>query len=98
MRRGQGKPVLRSMLKGHLPNRLIDRPKTGFDPPLGEWLRGPLREWGEALVGEARLRDDVFLEPAPVRRLWTAHLAGRVDEPYALWSLLMFQAWLDARR
>jgi asparagine synthase (glutamine-hydrolysing) len=98
LRRGRGKPVLRALLKQHLPAHLVDRPKMGFDPPLSDWLRGPLRDWAEHLLSAARLRADGYLEPVPVRSLWAAHLAGREDEPYALWALLMFQSWLDARR
>ena len=77
-----------------MPGDLVDRPKSGFDVPLGDWLRGPLRAWAEDLLGEDRIRREGFFNPDPVRRVWDDHLAGRCDGHYYLWDILMFQAWL----
>ena len=68
----------------------------GFSVPIGAWLRGPLRDWAEALLDERRLREQGLLDPAPVRALWAAHQAGRVEGQYPLWTVLMLQAWQEA--
>ena len=90
----EGKWVLRRVLDRYVPRALVSRPKMGFDPPLGEWLRGPLREWAEGLLDERRLRSEGFIEPAPVRAAWDEHLSGRRNWDYRLWAVLMFEAWL----
>ena len=51
-----------------MPNRLVDRPKMGFGLPIGEWLRGPLREWAQTLLAESRLRHDGYLNARLVQR------------------------------
>ena len=97
IRDGQGKWILRQLLYRHVPQALIDRPKSGFMVPLGSWLRGPLREWAEVLLAESHLREGGYFAVQPIRRAWQEHLSGRRDRSARLWSMLMFQAWLAAQ-
>jgi len=97
IRDGVGKWVLRQVLYRHVPKELVDRPKTGFGFPVGEWLRGPLRGWVEGLLDERRLREEGYLRAGPVREMWEEHVEGAVDHAHELWCVLMFQAWVDAR-
>jgi asparagine synthase (glutamine-hydrolysing) len=65
---------------------------------LGEWLRGPLRDWAENLLDPVRLEQEGFFHAAPVRKKWMEHLSGRRNWQHSLWSVLMFQAWLEAQK
>jgi asparagine synthase (glutamine-hydrolysing) len=94
-RDGQGKWILRRVLERHVPRELFDRPKMGFGVPLAAWLRGPLRDWAEALLDPRRLRREGYLDPEAVREAWSQHLAGWRDHRLLLWNLLSFEAWLD---
>lgn len=96
MKDGKGKRLLREVLKRYLPIELFDRPKMGFAIPLCAWLRGPLRAWADDLLTEERLVREGFLNAATVRRLWREHLAGRGDWSQEIWSVLMFEGWLEA--
>jgi len=94
IRDGQGKWALRQILYKHVPPHLIERPKTGFSIPVGEWLRGPLKSWAEDLLNSERMDRDGYLSPEPIRRRWSEHQSGQRDHTHSLWAVLMFQSWL----
>ena len=95
LRRGQGKWLLRQVLAKYVPPSLTERPKMGFDVPIGHWLRGELREWAEPLLAAERLRQAGYFNPTPIRQAWQAHCAGSDLWQDRLWSILMFEAWRE---
>ncbi|HOD72228.1 MAG TPA: asparagine synthase (glutamine-hydrolyzing) [Deltaproteobacteria bacterium] len=93
IRSSQSKWALRRILYRYVPKKMLERPKMGFGIPIDLWLRGPLREWAEDLLDEARLRQEGFFRPGPIRAKWHEHLSGQNNWQYPLWDVLMFQAW-----
>jgi asparagine synthase (glutamine-hydrolysing) len=95
IRAGTSKWALRELLYQHVPRELIERPKAGFAIPIGQWLRGPLRPWAAELLHPDRLQREGYLRPEPISQLWQQHLSGRYDHTTKLWTVLMWQAWLE---
>lgn len=92
LRHGRGKVLMRELLKRHLPDSLIERPKQGFSVPLSDWLMGDLREWAEAQISSAEA--DPLLDPDGVRSTWRNFLTGRAGHTQTtVWSLLMYAQW-----
>ena len=60
---GGGKAILKDVLYGYVPRELIERPKMGFGIPVGDWLRGPLKEWAEELLDASKLASQGFFYP-----------------------------------
>jgi asparagine synthase (glutamine-hydrolysing) len=95
IRKGVSKWALRQVLYERVPKELIERPKAGFAIPVGQWLRGPLRDWADALLNPTRIKAEGYLHPEPITKVWHEHLSGHYDHTPKLWSVLMFQAWLE---
>jgi asparagine synthase (glutamine-hydrolysing) len=90
---GSGKDILKKLLYREAPRALFERPKAGFGVPVGEWVRGPLRDWAEELLDPAQMRQDGYFDADIVQRRWGQHLRRQSDSTPALWAVLMFQAW-----
>ena len=98
IRGGTGKRILRKLLYKEAPRELFERPKAGFAIPVGQWIKGPLRDWAEDLLDPALMRSQGWFDPEPIARRWHHHLSGKRDSTQALWAVLMFQAWLREER
>ena len=48
--KGEGKRVLKNILYKYADQEIFERPKMGFGVPVGEWIKGPLRDWAEELA------------------------------------------------
>ena len=95
IRDGRGKWLLRQVLYRYVPPELVERPKQGFMIPLADWLRGPLRSWVESQLDQKRLDQEGFFNAALIRDRWRQHLEGKRSFPMELWTVLMFQSWLE---
>lgn len=98
IRDGQGKWLLRQVLYRYVPKVLIERPKQGFSVPLDSWLRGPLRDWAEALLEGSRVQREGFLNSGSINKKWREHQSGQRNWQHWLWNVLMFQSWLEQQR
>lgn len=96
VRDGRSKAPVRDVLERYVPRELVDRPKAGFGIPLGPWLRGPLRTWGEDLLDGDTAAE--YFDLDVVRSEWARHLSGRADNGFRMWDVLMFLAWAEERR
>ena len=93
LKNGQSKYLLRRLLERRIPKAIVDRPKHGFEAPIGEWLRGPLAPMVDSLLTDGRLRERGIFDDRGVRRVWQEHREGRRDHRHRLWSLIMLELW-----
>jgi asparagine synthase (glutamine-hydrolysing) len=95
IRNRQTKWLLRQILAKYVSPALFERPKMGFGVPLDAWLKGPLREWAESLLNEGKIEQQGLLKAEPILKKWREHLSGKRNWQYQLWTVLMFQAWME---
>ena len=95
LHKGQTKYILKKALEPVLPHEVLYRKKMGFAVPLDGWFRGSLRDRiGDTLRGD-RLRECGLFRPEYLDTLLDQHSSGRRDHAAPLWSLLMFDGFLQ---
>lgn len=95
IRKGKGKWILRQVLFRYVPKELIERPKKGFSVPVSDWLRGPLKDWAEGLLDANLIEKQGYLDSALIQSRWSEHIKDKRDWGAQIWSVLMFQLWLE---
>lgn len=81
---------LRLLLKSLIPQRFIDRPKTGFNPPLD----GLIQRLGESTILLELEPLSKFISISEVKNIVSSHFAGNVNNTYKIWQLLYFARWI----
>lgn len=94
IRDGKNKWILRELLYKKVPRELIDRPKMGFSVPIGNWLRGPLKEWALDLLNDNSLLNSSYYDKSFIDRLWKEHQSMKKNHDQKLWTILVYKNWL----
>ncbi|MFQ5424918.1 MAG: asparagine synthase (glutamine-hydrolyzing) [Phycisphaerae bacterium] len=87
------KYLLIEAFRRDLPEGLHNRPKKGFEVPVGPWLRGPLQAFARDLIENDTLFFSTLLSREGARRTLEEHTTGRADHNFHLWSLVSLLAW-----
>jgi len=91
--RSIGKRILRDLAAQSLPERIVKRPKVGFDSPIGQWFKDDLREFLLSFLSLRAVAESGLLQPQTVQDIVHEHLSGRRDYSMALWSILALEMW-----
>ncbi len=86
----QTKVALRRAVEKLVPPAIVERPKMGFPTPYRQWLAGPMFEWVDQLLADARCGHLLDLEYA--RRLLREHREG-ADRARKVWAVMVFCLW-----
>jgi asparagine synthase (glutamine-hydrolysing) len=97
-RGGSGKYILKRLLERYVPRKLFERPKMGFGIPVDSWLRGPLRGWATTYLSHSDAPMHDLFDRAAIDATWRQHLSGRINCGGQLWTVLMFECWLQRAR
>lgn len=89
----QGKHLLRQVLYKYLPKELVNKPKSGFQIPLNEWLRGELKSLVLKYLNEKMLDKKIF-DIEEITRLKCNFFDGE-DIGTTIWFILMYQMWKE---
>ncbi|WP_368881696.1 asparagine synthase (glutamine-hydrolyzing) [Shewanella algae] len=88
--KGTKKP-LKNVLSNCIPKKLIDRPKTGFNPPLDALINKLGKERLSLELGDISR----FISSDFSTKLVENHFSGTENNSYKIWQLLYFKFWLE---
>jgi asparagine synthase (glutamine-hydrolysing) len=95
IRNGERKWILKQAVRGILPGDILKRRKEGFSIPMKNWLRRELLPLMRDLLSPARVSARALFEPAEIRRLIDAHVAGHENHAHTLFPLMVFERWAE---
>lgn len=98
LRGTQNKYLLRRLACRYIPKTIVDRPKKGFEVPIHEWLKGPLRTWAEARFADKGLLGCIPVDRASLMSTFALHNSGRRNAHPLLWSVLMLMSFMPQPR
>lgn len=90
-----GKFILRKLMRGRIPDQIIDRTKHGFGVPLNSWMRSSLAPLVRDYLAPDRLRSEGLFDADRVDVLVREHIGGIRDHGQQLWPLLLFELWRE---
>lgn len=87
------KHILKQVASRLLPEKVVNRRKRGFSPPVSEWFRGSALGWlREILLDPGSLRRGYF-DAGGIENMIQAHLDRRADHGKRLWALVNLELW-----
>lgn len=92
----KNKRLFKELLRGRIPDDVLNRPKHGFAIPTAAWLNGPLSDRLREVSDPAFLSKQGLFEPKIIQKMISEHRYGRKDRRKELWAFLMFQLWYRA--
>ena len=83
------KYLLKKLAERYVPKSTIYRRKIGFDLPLADWLRGPLRPMVNDLIASSWQSE--LIDLGFVREIVGLHQVGTIDASDKLWAFMMLE-------
>jgi asparagine synthase (glutamine-hydrolysing) len=94
--KGNKKRILKDTFENLLPRGFFNSPKSGFEIPVGEWFRGPLKNDLLDTLSDARLVQIGLFNISYVQKLIADHVESKANNARQLWTLYCFQKWYKA--
>jgi asparagine synthase (glutamine-hydrolysing) len=87
------KGFMRHMLRGLVPDQILQAPKQGFMVPMARWLREDLHDMVRDVLSDDAIRQRDYVKPAYVRWLLQEHQSGRRNFSDQLYALVVLELW-----
>jgi asparagine synthase (glutamine-hydrolysing) len=91
--KGSKKFILKQAFKEYFPEKFLEKSKQGFGVPVGDWLRGSLRQEFISYVDKKFIEDQGIFNYEYISKFVYNHLNGKEDASFKMWPFYCFQKW-----
>ncbi len=87
------KYILKEAFRDQFPQDFLEKGKSGFGSPTGDWLRQSLRQELESYIEPEMLKKQGIFKVDVITKLVQDHLDSKKDSTFRVWSYYCFQKW-----
>lgn len=87
------KHILKEAFRDQFPDEFLEKGKSGFGSPTGDWLRQSLRKELESYIEPKMLEEQGIFNKDFITKLVNEHLDSKKDSTFRVWSYYCFQKW-----
>ncbi len=87
------KYILKEAFREDFPDNFLDRSKSGFGSPVGDWLRSSLKQELLSYIDKQKLTTQNLFNIEAIQELVTNHVSGKADNTFRVWAFYCFQKW-----
>ena len=87
------KYLLKKLLNGKIPNKIINKPKKGLNPPIGEWLKKDMKSLINNYLSKESIEKRELINYDFVKKMIYEHNNNKKDRSLHLWSLIVLEEW-----
>lgn len=87
------KHLLKESFKNYFPKDFLNKSKQGFGVPIGDWLRGILKEDLLSYIDKKFIEEQGIFNYEIISRLVYNHLESKIDNAFRVWTFYCFQLW-----
>lgn len=87
------KYILKEAFRDQFPQDFLEKGKSGFGSPTGDWLRQSLRKELESYIEPEMLKKQGIFKVDIITKLVQDHLDSKKDSTFRVWSYYCFQKW-----
>jgi asparagine synthase (glutamine-hydrolysing) len=87
---------LKAVARRLIPPAIVDRPKLGFNPPMGVWLKQDLKALVDQRITQTAM-ESLGLDWSIVASLIAEQKQGYRDHALKIWALLVLENWANTQ-
>ena len=87
------KRILKEAFRDEFPKDFLEKSKQGFGVPVGDWLRGTLKNELNSYIDKQFIESQGLFYYETISKLVNDHIKGKIDNSFRIWTFYTFQKW-----